>query len=259
MTKVTERVRNNMMQSIKEFSEGKDKMKNPLYKHSFRAIILAAVISSAVFYGCNDSSVTPVQNDNLTFSVTSSTDSVGDLQGILILDTVKILIKEIKLNAANNNADSINFKTGPFVLFLNLTSAVNEVSTGLIPDGAYDKVKFEVHKLNDNEPIPDPEFADPNGRYSVIVKGRYLGQYFVYKSTKSAHQILNLPVSISVISNSPTNITLMAKPYIWFIKNGAYLDPRDPSNSNDIDNNIKNNINQNFKAFRDNDRNGVPD
>jgi hypothetical protein len=234
-------------------------MKNLNYKHSFRAIIFALVISSAVFYGCNESSVTPTQNDNLTFSATSSTDSAGDSQGFLILDTVKILIKEIKLNVANNNADSTNFKTGPFVLFLNLTSSVNEISTGFIPDGAYDKVKFEVHKLNNNESVPDPEFSDANGRYSVIVKGRYLGQYFVYRSGKSAHQTLNLPVSISVNSNSPTNITLMARPYIWFIKNGAYLDPRDPSNSNDIDNNIKANINHNFKAFKDDDRNGLPD
>ena len=43
------------------------------------------------------------------------------------------------------------------------------------------------------------------------------------------------------------------------MKNGAFLDPKDPANSNDIDNNIKDNINHNFKAFRDNDRNGIPD
>ena len=225
---------------------------------SLLALALTAVVLTTGYYGCEDSSVTS-QTDNVSLSVTSSTDSIGDSQGILILDTVKILIKDIKLNVANNNQDSTNFKTVPYVLFLNLTSEVNKIGSAIIPEGSYDKLKFEVHKLNDNEDVPDPEFADANGRYSVVVKGRYLGQYFVYKSTKSAHQKINFPFSISVLSKTLSNITMVAKPYIWFIKNGAYLDPRDPSNTNDIDNNIKDNIKNNLKAFRDNDKNGLPD
>ena len=224
----------------------------------FLVMALTAVLLTTGYYGCDDSSVT-TETDNVSLSITSSKDSIGDSQGILILDTVKILIKDIKLDVASNIQDSTNFKTGPFVLFLNLTSEVNNIGSAIIPEGTYDKLKFEIHKLNDNEPLPDPEFADANGRYSVIVKGRYLGQYFVYKSSESAHQKLNFQFSISVLSKTLSNITLVAKPYIWFIKNGAYLDPRDPSNSNDIDNNIKDNIKNNLKAFRDNDKNGLPD
>src|SRR3972149_3663480 len=145
-----------------------------IFKNKISTLILAAFISAAGFYGCSDSTVTP-QADNLSFSVTSSADSIGDSQNILILDTVKILLKEIKLNVANANQDSTNFKVGPFVLFLDLSSSVNFISSALIPAGSYDKIKFEVHKLND------------------------------------------------------------------------------------IDNNIKDNINQNFKAFKDNDKNGLPD
>ncbi|MBK8983009.1 MAG: hypothetical protein IPM38_11950 [Ignavibacteria bacterium] len=231
-----------------------------IIKRKFSILTLAIIISAAGFYGCNDdSNITTPQASNLSFSVMSSADSVGDSQGILILDTVKILIKDIKLNAANNNQDSTNFKVGPFVLFLNLSSSVNEITTNIIPAGSYDKIKFEVHKLNDNEPVPDPEFADANGRYSVIVKGRYLGNYFVYKSTKSAHQILTFPNTMVITDTQLSNITLLVKPYIWFIENNVYLDPGDPSNSNDIDNNIKDNVNNNFKAFKDNDKNGIQD
>ena len=229
-----------------------------IFKNKISTLILAAFISAAGFYGCSDSSVTP-QADNLSFSVTSSADSIGDFQNILILDTVKILLKEIKLNVANVNQDSTNFKVGPFVLFLNLSSSINFISSAIIPAGSYDKIKFEVHKLGDNEAVPDPEFADANGRYSVIVKGWYLGNYFVYKSTKSAHQKLSFPTVISLTSDNISNVTMIVKPYIWFIENGIYIDPRDPVNSNDIDNNIKDNINQNFKAFKDNDKNGLPD
>lgn len=228
-------------------------------KHKIGTLILAALISAAGFYGCNNSSVTSTQADNLNFSVMSSADTIGDLQNIFVLDTVKILIKDIKVDVAETSEDSTDFKVGPFVIFLNLSSNINTISSALIPAGTYERVKFEVHKLNDNEAVPDPEFADGNGRYSVIVKGFYFGNYFVYKSTKSAHQILNFPSTIPITAAFFSNITMVVKPYIWFIKNGVYLDPRDTANSNDIDNNIKDNINHNFKAFKDNDRNGLPD
>lgn len=231
-----------------------------LKKHKTRLLILAVLILVGGFSGCNnDTPTNTTKSNNLSFSASDSRDSTGDKQTIFIIDTAKILIKDIKLNVANNNEDSTEFKVGPFVLFLNLTSNVNEISSGIIPEGTYEKIKFEIHKLNDMEAIPDPEFADSNGRYSVVVKGWYYGNYFVYKSTKSAHQILQFPNSYPIVSSNNTNITLTTKPYIWFMKNGFWLDPRDPMNSNDIDNNIKDNINQNFRAFRDNDRNGIPD
>ncbi len=233
-------------------------MKKAILKYKFSALILAMLISAAAFNGCGET-LTPSQGDNLSFSAMSSRDSIGDSQGILLLDTVKILIKDIKVKFANNNDDSTDYKVGPFVLFLDLSPNVRPVVTGFIPAGNYRKIKFEVHKLNNNEVLPDPEFEDVNGRYSVIAKGYYMGNYFVYKSTKSAHQILRFPNDVPLTASVLSNITLTVRPYIWFIKNGIYLDPRDPANSNDIDNNIKDNIKNNFKAFRDNNRDGFID
>jgi hypothetical protein len=236
-------------------------MKKINIKHKLSVFILMKLISAVGFYGCGQS-VTPTLTDNLSFSVMSSMDSVGDSQqDILVLDTVKVLIKDIKLNVANGNQDSTNFRVGPFVLFLNMSGAVKTITSSFIPAGEYEKIKFEVHKLNSDEVIPDPEFADAGNRYSVIVKGTYLGERFVFKSDKSAHQLLSFPNTLTIPVNAdvPLNITMIIKPYIWFIEDGVYLDPREISNSNDIENNIKDNINQNFKAFRDNDKNGISD
>jgi hypothetical protein len=234
-------------------------MKNLIIKHKISILILAVLIAAG-FNGCGTSTTAPVA-DNLSFSLVSTQDSVGDSQVILVLDTVKVLIKDIKVNVANKNEDLKNFKVGPFVLFLNLFSTINTISTAIIPAGEYDKIKFEIHKLEDVETIPDPEFADANGRYSVIVKGWYLGNYFVFKSSKSAHQrLMQFPNNITTAAETNSNITLIVKPYIWFVKNGVYLDPRDPANENDIDNNIKENINlKSFKVFRDNNRDGFSD
>jgi hypothetical protein len=230
-----------------------------ILKHKISALILATLISAAGFYSCSNPSVTSNKTNNLSFSAMSSIDSAGDSQNLLILDTVKILVKDIKLDLNTTSDDSTDFQIGPFVIFLNLSSNINLISSAIIPAGTYDKIKFEVHKLNDNEPVPDPEFADANGRYSVVVKGTYLGNYFVYKSTKSAHQILHFPIFVPITASYLSNVTMIVKPYIWFIKNGVYLNPGEPANSNDIDNNIKDNINHNFKAFKDDDRNGIPD
>ncbi|HEY3251053.1 MAG TPA: hypothetical protein VGK25_08030 [Ignavibacteria bacterium] len=209
------------------------------------------------FNSCKDA-VTPVMHD-LDFSTMPSDDSVGDV-GILHIEWVKLLMKDIKLNVTSTSTET-NFKVGPFYVFLDMANVNNVtlMTTAQVPPGSYDRVKFEVHKLQDGEPIPDPDFADSNGKYSVVVQGRYAGTPFLYKSTKSAHQILSFPSSLYLDVGGKTNITLVMKPYIWFIKNGLYLDPNDPVNSSDIDNNIKDNINHNFKIFKDNDRNGLPD
>jgi ABC-type multidrug transport system fused ATPase/permease subunit len=48
----------------------------------------------------------------------------------------------------------------------------------------------------------------------------------------------------AVLMLTGATVTDLARPYLLKIA---------------IDNNIKNNINHNFKSFRDNDRNGIPD
>jgi len=230
------------------------------YINDAKQLFLIFMISFSIFYGCNedDASVNLSASNNLSLSAISMSDSSGDSQSILILDSVKILVRDLKLNVAEGNQELNNFKTGPFVIYLNTFFEINEIGSEIIPVGIYDKVKFEIHKLNNNENTPDLEFKDANGTYSLIIKGRYNGSQFIYKSSKSAHQILQFQSSL-IVSSDITNITLLVKPYIWFIKNGVYLDPEDPSNSNDIDNNIKNNINNNFRICIDNDKNGIPD
>jgi hypothetical protein len=228
-----------------------------LIKKQIKLLIpLFAAVLMLVYNGCDkvqDVAVT----DNLDMSAMATTDSTDNI-GTLVITSVKMIIKDIKLNVANSS-DSSNFTVGMRVLYLDLNSSVNILSTGFIPAGTYDKVMFRIHKLEGNETPPDPEFVDPNGRYSLIVKGTFNGINFVYKSDKSAHQKLTFQSHLQTSLSGKSNITLCVKPYIWFISNGVYLDPMDINNRNDIDNNIKANINNNFKIFVDNDRNGQPD
>ena len=218
----------------------------------FGIVVLGLLVLFQFLQGCNDDIFAPPPDvDNFGISTYSTADTVDN--DILVLDSVKILIKDIKVIVADTNGN--NFKTGPYVLYLNLNSSVNGIDTGYLSAGTYQKIKFEIHKPNNNDPIPDPEFRDSAGNYSAIAKGRFNGISFVYKSKKSAHQFLTFPTGIVITNEGKTNVTLSVNPYTWFIKNGLYLDPNLPANENDIDNNIK----DSFKAFKDDDKNGIPD
>jgi hypothetical protein len=224
--------------------------------------LLTLLLASGIYLaGCSNDTVTPSKADNIEFSYYQSQDTTADNVGILTLDTVKILLKDIKLNVATTN-DSSNSKVGPFVLFLNLANiaGVNSIGSNLIPVGTYDKIKFEVHKLESNETPPDPEFVDINGRYSVIVKGSYNLIRFVFKTDVSTKQKLDFPNALVVTENS-TNVTIKVQPYLWFINEATnlYMDPTVPGNRSEIEKNIKENIKANFKAFKDGDKNGQPD
>lgn len=222
----------------------------------YTILLILIVISAFIYVSCKDNSVSTA--DNLDFSIISDKYLTDNPADSLFLDTVKVLIKDIKLNVASGS-DSTNFKVGSFVLYLNLNSSVNTISTAMIPAGTYDKVKFEIHKLEDTETPPDPDFKDSSGRYSVIVKGKYNSVPFVFKTDPSVHQKLSFPGNLIVTSTGKSNITLKVSPYIWFYKNGLLLNPNESGNKNDIDNNIKNNVNNNFKAFKDDNKDGNPD
>jgi hypothetical protein len=225
------------------------------------------LLSIFIYNGCQNDAITPrIDNVDVSYMVDRSTMDNGHggdtliLGGdVLVITSAKILIRDIKLNVANGS-DSTNFKVGPFVMNLDLTAgtatSVNLLTTAFIPEGNYDRIKFEIHKVGDNETPPDPEFVDANGRYSVIANGTFNGVPFTYKSKKSAHQFLVMPNSIVVTSSGKTNVTLSVKPYSWFVFNSvAILDPSNSNNENVIDNNIK----DSFKAFRDNNKDGNPD
>jgi hypothetical protein len=213
--------------------------------------------SLLVIQGCKSDEVVTQASDNTEISMMSS-PGVTDQAPInaLVLDSVKVLIKNIKLNVSAASDDSVNFKTGPFVVKLNLNSSVNLFTTAMIPEGTYDKIKFEIHKLEDGEVGIDTAFSFAGGRYSVVVYGKFNLIPFIYRSTKSAHQKLILVRTVGVNSTNEIEYNVESSAVHMVLDTELIiLDPMVLSNENDIDNNIK----ASFKAFKDNDRNGLPD
>ena len=215
----------------------------------------AAFLMLFAFSACDTTETT---NGSISLSFSNNT-ALPKINGADIeLDTVKILIRDIKIKS-KSGTDSSSIKVGPFVIKLNLTGITTDFAINNIPTGSYDRIKFEIHKIEASETLSDPEFregTDESLRYSVIVKGKHNALPFIYKSRKSAKQDLKLETPVIVEENGIANLTITVDPFTWFADSTNTLDPTDPANENDIDNNIKESFK---KAFRDNNHDGKED
>jgi hypothetical protein len=225
------------------------------YNTAIRNIfVIGAIISLFFLTACGDPASPTTDNFSISFATENnlSKPSADSLR----IDTVKILLRSLKVKSTTSN-DSLDIKVGPFVVHLNSNQTVHTVSFNEIPTGSYRRVEFHIHKLENSETPPDPEFRESaDNRFSVIVKGEYNSAPFIYRSEKSAKQTVDIETSVEVNNNEVTNVTLVVDPYTWFVRNGAILDPTNTSNVNDIDNMIKDSFK---RAFKDNNKDGKPD
>jgi hypothetical protein len=209
--------------------------------------------------GCNTTEST---GSNVSLSFANDT-GIPKMNSDIQLTEVKILLRDIKLEK-ESDSDTLDedeteceaVKTGPVVVKLNLVGLTTDFVVNSIPAGIYDELKFEVHKLESSETPPDPDFKDSLDLYSVVVRGIYNSNPFIYKSKKSAHQEIEFENMLIVEDNAVINLTITVDLNSWFYKEGVLLDPTDPNNENDIDHNIE----YSFKnAFEDDDHNGEDD
>ncbi|NNG27657.1 MAG: hypothetical protein HKM87_09035 [Ignavibacteriaceae bacterium] len=208
------------------------------------------------FYGCENS--TEVQPNGLTVTFLSDGSLAKPGNNSIQLNEVKILVRNLKFDLANSSGSS-DIKLGPFVIHLNPNGMTTGVQVNDAPEGTYRRVKFEVHKLEDHEIPPDPEFSEGSSgsdRFSVIIKGDFNNTPFVYKSQRTTYQEIEFQSPLVINNNSAVNLTIRVNPYSWFFEEGSYLDPTDESNRSEIEMNIE----HSFKnAFKDNNKDGLPD
>lgn len=227
------------------------------------AIIVTAflLLMTTIFGGCGENSVSSNNNssgngsDNVSLSIKADNSALDPL-GIVITEA-KALINEVEVEQEPSGQDK-EIRISPFVVHFNMNGALITITSGMIPSGNYNKIKFKIHKPEDNETPPDPEFKEGssgNLRYSFIIKGTFNGNNFVYKSRKSASLVVTFPSPIN-FQELQRNITVLVNPSLWFRSGNVELDPGDPYNESIIDDNLKNSFRQ---AFKDDNKDGLPD
>ena len=219
------------------------------------------IVLLAFTSGCGDSSSvtnsngTGISTDNTSLSVKLDESVTG--ANYPVITEAKALITEIELETEPSGI-SQEIRISPVVIYFNTGGQVISVTAANLPSGTWNKIKLQIHKPEDTEPIPDPEFREGtsgNQRYSFIIKGTYNGNAFVYKSRKRADIIINLSTPLTT-GNGSRNITLLVNPSLWFMNNGNVLDPTNSSNDDLIDDNLKNSFK---RGFRDDNKDGRPD
>lgn len=194
-------------------------MKNSLY--SFFAIIL---ISSIVAVGCDvvqsDSDTGPAEVQLQMQVQTVTPSSTGQLMASQQLNDyefqeVKLFIDEMELESVSD--DSLDFEEEGFIVNLPLDGSPLNISDRIILPGLYDEFELEVERPDDDEnSITDPDFRDGDRTYSVVVKGLYQGEEFIYRSTEDFEIEMDLNPPLEVSESEITALVVNIDINRWF-------------------------------------------
>jgi hypothetical protein len=184
----------------------------------------------------------------ITGSNGSTCDSVVITKARIVIRTLKLHLAgdadDDSLEHSSHDGDKDVIKAGPFIAEFSLGSA-KLISTVTIPPGTYDHIKFEIHKLNENEDqslLNDPVFGDfvNGGRYTFLIDGisyvNGLPYPFTFKSSQTDNVMFFFDPPVLFDANHAYDLTLKFDPKLMFGRPGMRpLDPRDVDNAHDIE------------------------
>lgn len=244
----------------------------------FKTLFLAGLVSM-VWMACDKSTEpTTVGRISLTSNYSSlaappalsaavlSKSAGSSAADSLTITRARLVLKDIKFKS---NVDSMNYKSGPVIVELNLTAAAQSIDVKEVPFGTYNRIEFDVHRTQPSEisgmPTADQAaYADflAGEVYSIIIEGTVYrtGQSdtaYVYRSKVDAQQKHDLLPELVVSQQVPdANVALLISSGSWFKDSGGlWVDPTDPNNEGIIDENLKASI----RVFKDNNKDGSKD
>ena len=171
----------------------------------------------------------------------------GDLCDSIHVSRMRILLSDMKLHHDESDTEGFGtIKTGAFVLLFT-SDSFQFVTGGSIPPTSYDRVKFEIHQY---DPLIDLSidlraFADfvTSDRNTVIIDGTVyvggVGYPFTYASRIIVNEQEMFGQSFVTESGKAYALTIDYSATTSFKSGSKVLDPRDGSNSHEIDTGIK--------------------
>ena len=187
-----------------------------------------------------------LEKSSVTLAKSVATSSNSTVDSIKV-NRVRLFVRRMKLHTdSQDTSGEKTLKTDPFVItFQGQATTVADFS---VPEGTYDKVKFEFHRPEESQVtayLGIPAFVDfvTNGRSSVIYDVTlYKAGVAVdatYRSDMTANLSLKFNDPITLNAGSTSVVALKLDPAVVFSDDGDVLDPRDDRNESKIDNNIK--------------------
>lgn len=239
-----------------------------MYKVNVSLVALFGLLSG--IYGCGGakevSQLVPV---GLNFSSSPESGAVASAVGQIaaaavtqtfttgnaqvVIEEAALVVRRVKLKKSSDT-DEKDFKSDALVISIKLDGSKNLAALSQVPVGTYDRIKFEIHKLESSEAAAidlqkNPEFqrfvADGS---SIFIRGTYdndrtdtiAAKPFEFKSRLNEEQGYDLHPPLEVkTGQSSVEIHLTIDPSQWFMVLDQLQDPSDQRFSSEIERNIK--------------------
>jgi hypothetical protein len=263
-----------------------------------RAFPLPSSLAAAavVLAACSGESSGPSTNGQVTVNVATVagassallSDTLVSGSDTLLLESVQLVLRDIKFERIqdcdhddDHHDDDVRSlsrdgededdddrceysNAGPFLLDLPLGPGVERAFTVPVDTGTYDELDVKIHKPEDDSGDPrDVAFleAHPDFRkISIRARGTFNGTPFTFEADVNAKQEIDFQPPIVVAdSNLNVDVTIRVEVANWFRVNGALIDPATANKGGANANDVRDNIRDSFRAFRDNDRDGCDD
>jgi len=190
----------------------------------------------------------------------------------VIVRSAQLVLRKVELKRADvascdavvGNGDCEEFETGATLVTLPLGSAViaQQVSVA-VPAGTFSELEFEVHKPSSSEDAAfiaaNPDFAN----ISIRVTGTYsqagTRSDFTFTSDVDQSQKSSLVPPVTVQEGQSLNVTLRVDISTWYLNDTktALVDPTSANKGGPNESIVSNNIQNSFKAFEDDNRDGL--
>jgi len=212
-----------------------------------------AIIAVVMLAGCNivESGSDSDPDVQIQMQVLASTGMHAKSTGLvlqedeLVITEIKMFIEEMELDGTRGTKD---FEVENFIINLPLDGSPLILTEGELPPGLYDEFELEIEKPDDDEHVSDRDFRDETGSYSLVVKGTYQGEDFMFRSREDFEIEIDLFPPL-VIEESGTSVLIVTVDVSGWFKgqDGETLDPNDFRNTERINKNIE----RSFEAFED--------
>ncbi|HEY0929707.1 MAG TPA: hypothetical protein VGE27_07285 [Gemmatimonas sp.] len=260
--------------------------------HSVRLGAVAVSLSSALLLAAcgsdddDDNGVGPETDAQMAlgFQVARGTQSAADsavtvgaggttvIRGTdtLIITSAEMVLRDVRLHGEGSTcvANDSTLTSGCATILLRptiLDLPVNGTDGGRVtvttPRGTFSSVRLNLHRPIAGDSIDaafrlaNPNFAD----VSVRLEGTYNGESFTY--TTDVSEVLTVPLPSAVAGGSETQqVTVLVDiaKWFWAADSGLYS-PIAADEPGAIADAVNANVRTSFKAFRDQNRDGVPD
>jgi len=222
-------------------------------KKQINTLLGLAIIAAVMLAGCNivESGSDSDPDVQIQMQVLASSGMHAKSTGLflqedeLVITEIKMFIEEMELDGTRGTKD---FEMENFIINLPLDGSPLILTKGELPPGLYDEFELEIEKPDDDVHVSDRDFRDETGSYSIVVKGTYQGEDFMFRSREDFEIEIDLFPPL-VIEESGTSVLIVTVDVSGWFKghDGETLDPKDFRNTERINKNIE----RSFEAFED--------